>query len=193
MDNVRLPDSVEAGAKGGPSFLTTVVTLGNGIERRNQSWSVARHSWDIGYGISTSQDFQTVRDFFYACGGRARSFLFKDWSDYQGTLEAVAPVTDQALQRDLVKTYANGVVSYQRLIRYPVDGTLNVYVDTMLTVDYTIDNGRLTFTDDPGENVVATFEFDISVRFDTDQLDVTVQNIKAMEIPSIPVIEVLGE
>lgn len=194
VDLVRLPDDVEAGARGGPSFNTSVITLGSGRENRGREWQVARHSWDIGYGIDTPSSFQAVIDFFYACGGRARSFLFKDWADYKGTLETVAAVVSQPTKRQLVKTYTNGIVSYVRVVDHPVAGTLLVYVDNMLTVAYTIVGGLITFTGgDPGDDVKATFEFDIPVRFDTDQLSLTMENIKSMQIPSIAILEVLGE
>lgn len=191
VDLVRLPDNVESGAKGGPSFTTSVITLGNGRENRNQEWSVARHSWDIGYGVTGRDDLETVRAFFYARRGRARSFLFKDWSDYQGTFEAVAAVTGDATKRQLVKTYDDGLNPYVRLVDYPVAGTLKVYVDTVMTVAYTLDGGVITFTGgDPGDNVVASFEFDIPVRFAVDQFDMTMANILASEVSSLPVIEV---
>lgn len=191
VDNVRLPDNVESGAKGGPNFSTSVITLGSGRENRNQEWAVARHTWDVGYGIATPEDFETVRGFFYTQRGRARSFLFKDWSDFQGANEAV---TGSGLTRQLVKTYTGGTVPYVRNILYPVDGTLHVYADTLETMAFTLGaKGMLTFTDDPGMNVVATFEYDIPVRFDTDTLALTVDNIKNFEIPSLTLAEVLGD
>lgn len=192
VDQVRLPDDVESGAKGGPNFSTSVITLGSGREARNQEWIVARHTWDIGYGISDRPSFETVRAFFYAAKGRARSFLFKDWSDYKASLEPVL-VTGTGTTRQLGKTYSNGAVSYVRPVYYPVAGTLHVYVDTMETTDFTIVKGLLTFGSDPGDNVVATYEYDIPVRFDTDTLALTVDNILAFEIPSLPIAELIGD
>ncbi len=191
VDLVRLPDNVESGAKGGPAFATSVITLANGRESRNQEWAVAKQSWDIGYGVQDKADFEVVRAFFYARKGRARSFLFKDWSDYQGTLQAVAAVDGQPTKRQLVKTYDDGLTPYARLIDYPVAGTLHVYVDTVETMAFTLALGVITFTGgDPGDNVVATFEFDIPVRFDVDQFTMTLANVLAMEVTSLPVVEV---
>lgn len=191
VDLVRLPDSVESGAHGGPAFTTSVITLGNGRENRNQEWAVARHTWDIGYGVTGANDFEIVRAFFYARRARARSFLFKDWSDYKGTLEAVAAVTGQATKRQLIKTYPDAITPYIRLIDYPVTGTLHVFVDTLETLAFTLAGGVITFTGgDPGMDVQATFEFDIPVRFDTDHFVMTLANVLAMNVPSLPVVEV---
>jgi uncharacterized protein (TIGR02217 family) len=194
VDMVRLPDDVESGAKGGPNFSTSVITLASGRENRNQEWGIARHTWDVGYGIANKDNFELVRQFFYTRHGRARSFLFKDWSDYHGDEEPMAAVTGQATKRQLVKTYSDGVINYVRKIEYPVSGTLHIYVNTLETFAYSIAaKGVVTFTGDPGGDVVATFDYDIPVRFDTDTLALTVDNILNFEIPSLTIAEVIGD
>lgn len=194
VDAARLPDTVESGARGGPTFSTSVITFASGRESRQQEWQVARHTWDVAYGITNEDDYALVRDFFYACGGRARSFLFKDWSDFKGKLEPVAAVTGNANQRQLIKTYGNGVSSYLRVITHPVTGTVRVFVDTVEVAPVSISSaGVITFGSDPGDNVVATFEFDIPVRFDSDDLAVTMHNVVALELPSIQIIEVTND
>jgi len=190
VDNARLPEDVERGAQGGPGFKTTVITLASGHENRNQEWSDARGRWNVGYGIRTRLDMQEVIDFFYARRGRARAFRFRDWLDYK--VEAQAPrTTGNNLTRQLVARYGVGDNEYVRDIRLVVAGTLKVYVDGFLSSSYTEENGLLTFASNPGANVLASFEFDVPVRFDADQLNVTLEHFDAGSIPSIPIIEVL--
>lgn len=191
MDNVRLPDDVERGARGGPGFKTTIVTLSSGAEQRNQEWSIARGAWDVGYGIRKRVDLEAVYAFFLARRGMARSFRFKDWLDFQATAEAVA-TTGNALTRQLQKTYEDDVNPYIRKIVAPVASTLQVYVDNILVESgYTLgDNGLLTFSSDPGSNVKASFEFDVPARFDTDELGVTLNTYLDGDIASIPIVEV---
>jgi uncharacterized protein (TIGR02217 family) len=106
----------------------------------------------------------------------------------------MATVAGQATKRQLVKTYDDGVNAYVRLIDYYVAGTLHIYVDTVETTHFTADKGVITFTDgDPGMNVVATFEFDIPVRFDVDQFGGVVDNVLSMSIPSLPILEVIKD
>ena len=52
--------------------------------------------------------------------------------------------------------------------------------------------GLITFTTAPanGAAITAGFEFDVPVRFDTDQLDVTLDIERLGSITSIPLIEV---
>lgn len=192
MDDVRLPDDIERGAVGGPGFLTSVVTMANGDEQRNQEWSVARGQWDIGYGIRRRADLQAVIDFFYARRGRARSFRFKDWLDFSATAETMG-AGSTATRRVLQKVYSPASNPYTRRIILPVVGSITVYVDNFAAdpEDWTLeDDGVILFTDgDPGGNVKATFEFDVPVRFDTDLLPVTLNTYNEGDINNIPILE----
>jgi uncharacterized protein (TIGR02217 family) len=42
LHEVRFPDNIAYGARGGPEFATTVVATGSGHEKRNVDWSEAR-------------------------------------------------------------------------------------------------------------------------------------------------------
>lgn len=192
IHNVRLPEDVERGAKGGPGFLTTIVSLVSGAEQRNQEWAKARGSWDIGYGIRNREDLQDVINFFYARRGRAFGFLFKDWLDFSVTAESVG-TTGTATTRQLQKAYPDTANGYVRAILHPIETTLKVYINNFLVSSpavYSLDpNGILTFVSDPGVNVKATFEFDVPVRFDIDALSVTLNTYREGVINSIPIIE----
>ena len=52
-------------------------------------------------------------------------------------------------------------------------------------------SGKITFDIPPAEFDVVTagFEFDVPVRFDTDQLEINSAGFEAGEIPSIPIVE----
>lgn len=190
IDNVRLPVDVERGAEGGPGFKTTVTTLANGVEQRNQEWSTMRGQWNVGYGLQSLTALQTVYEFFISRRGRARGFRFRDWADYKAVEQTVGTVTGEANQRQLQKVYGSGETVYTRTITHPVADSLTVYVDTLATEDYTLQpNGILLFGSDPGANVVATFEFDVPVRFDIDDLRLQLQHYDAGQIPNIPVVE----
>lgn len=190
IDDVRLPDDIERGARGGPGFKTTIITLSNGAEQRNQEWSKARGAWDIGYGIRNREDLQAVINFFYGRRGRARGFRFKDWLDFSVTAEAVG-TTGNALTRQLQKTYTDTEHAYVRQIVLPVASTLKVYVDEILTpTGWALGaDGLLTFDSDPGSNVKATFDFDVPARFDIDQLPVSLNTYLHGEIDGIAIVE----
>jgi len=193
---VRLPEDIERGAKGGPGFNTSIAPMGSGYEQRNSNWANARGSWDIGYGIQEKVDFKAVLGFFYARKGRAYGFRFKDWSDYEITNQSIGLGDAATVDFQLFKRYSSGGVNYDRIISKPVDGTLLVYVDAVLqteTTDYTVDytTGIITFVSAPGAalSVNVTCEFDVPVRFDTDRIDLQLDWEDAGIFPSIPIIE----
>lgn len=189
IDDVRLSDEVERGAEGGPGFKTTVTTLANGGEQRNQEWAVMRGQWNVGYGIGNKASLTDVYTFFIGRRGKSRGFRFKDWLDYQAVQQPVGS-TGNPLTRQLQKVYADTINPYTRTIILPVAGTLTVYVDTLATEDYTLlANGVIEFESDPGEDVLATFEFDVPVRFDADDLRVQLLTYDAGNIPNIPIVE----
>lgn len=191
MDDVRLPEDIERGAVGGPGFKTSVITLDNGNESRNSDWAVSRGQWDIGYGIRRRADLQAVIDFFYGRRGKARGFRFKDWLDFSATAETMGAGSTNT-RRVLQKTYSPALNPYVRRITLPVVGTITVYVDNFAAdpEDWTLEaNGVILFDSDPGGNVKATFEFDVPVRFDTDNLPVTLNTYNEGDITNIPILE----
>jgi len=194
FDEVRLPDNVERGAKGGPRFKTTVLPLASGFEKRNIDWAEARGDWDVGYGIDTKENLEAVIAFFWARQGRARGFRFKDWSDFEIEAGNIGTGDGAETAFQVRKQYVSGLVTYNRLITKLVSGTLTVYFDGVEQLSgYTVDNdtGIITFAPAVPNNVVITVDaqFDVPVRFDTDKLDVSMEVFNAGEVNNIPIIE----
>lgn len=199
--NERINVNVEQGAKGGPGFLTTVLPLISGKEKRNAEWEFPRQSWNLGYGIQSGEDMDEIRAFFYVCFGKASGFRFKDWTDYYigfsapqliGTGDGAA-TTFQAYRK-----YTVGAYTFYRKITRLVAGTISVYVNGVLktvTTHYTVnvDTGIVTFTggNTPpmGQIVAMQAQFDVPVRFDIDKLDVEVTWVGAQSAPNIPIME----
>lgn len=46
---VRFPDNISRGARGGPERRTQVVELASGDEERNASWANSRRRYDVAY------------------------------------------------------------------------------------------------------------------------------------------------
>lgn len=197
VDAVRLNVNVEKGALGGPRFQTTVLTGYSGIEQRNIDWSKRRGEWNISWGIQTKADFASIVAMFHACYGRAYSFRFKDWADFEsGGYVSIGTGTGALTTFQLVKPYSNGVRTYSRTITKPVSGTVTIKDDGSLvsSSDYEVDytTGIITFDVAPaaGHAITAQFEFDVPVRFDTDVLSIAMETAQAGSIPSIRIVEV---
>jgi uncharacterized protein (TIGR02217 family) len=201
---VRFPDDISRGARGGPERRTQVVELASGDEERNASWADSRRRYDAAYGIRRADDLAAVIAFFEARNGRLHGFRWKDWGDYRSGLPS-APTTpiDQALGTgdgtttafQLVKRYESGSQAWVRRIVKPVTGTVRVAragVEATSGWSVAATTGVATFATAPAAGVLVTagFEFDVPVRFDTDRLDVTWDLDRLGSIASIPLVEV---
>lgn len=204
FDDIRLPLRVGFGSSGGPTFSTEVITVDGGFERRNQNWSQARRRFDASTGLRSAGDVATLTGFFQARAGRARGFRLKDWGDYTSAANGTGATanTDQVIgtgtgaqtQFQLVKRYTSGSVIHTRDIRKPVSATVKIAINgTNQPGGWAVNTatGIVSFTVAPanGATVTAGYEFDVPVRFDTDQLSLSVENFAEVRA-AIPLIEI---
>ena len=201
---IRFPDNISRGARGGPERRTQVVELASGDEERNASWASSRRRYDVAYGIRRADDLAAVVAFFEARNGRLYGFRYKDWADYKSSLPSLAiSPTDQQIGTgsgslkvfQLFKRYTSGAQTWVRTIAKPVAGTVRVALGVVEQMSgWTLDTttGAVTFAAAPGNGVIvqAGFEFDVPVRFDTDMLDVTLDIERLGSITSIPLLEI---
>lgn len=205
FDDIRFPTSISRGATGGPERRTEIVTTASGHEERNSRWADSRRRYNAGFGVKSLDDIHAAVQFFEERRGRLHAFRWRDHADWKSCppQQAVSPLdqelgtgtgTQAAFQ--LTKTYGTGLRDYARVITKPVAGSLRVAVQGVEVTDFSVNNltGVVTFAPGhvPGLNapVTAGFEFDVPVRFDTDQLKINLVNFAAGDIPDIPIIEV---
>ena len=200
---VRFPDNISRGARGGPERRTQIVELASGDEERNASWANSRRRYDVAYGIRRADDLAAVVAFFEARNGRLHGFRYKDWADYKSCApsQPVAPPIShrhrqwrahhiraaEALQLRRPKLdprycQARGRQRAHRAERDRADGGWSVDATT----------GVVSFDTAPGaaSPITAGFAFDVPVRFDTDTLDVTLDIERLGSITSIPLLEI---
>lgn len=204
--DVRFPATLSFGSVGGPERRTDVVAISNGFEERNSPWAHSRRRYDAGVGMRSLDDVETMIAFFEARYGQLYAFRWKDWSDYRSCKPSLdITAFDQVLgkgdgvktQYQLTKTYRSGAYEYPRPISKPVAGTVRVAIEQdelQESIDYSVnlDTGVITFgrAPDPGLEVLAGFEFDVPVRFDTDRIQTSIASFQAGEIPTVPIVEV---
>jgi uncharacterized protein (TIGR02217 family) len=201
---VRFPDNISRGARGGPERRTQIVELASCTEERNASWANSRRRYDVAYGIRRADDLAAVVAFFEARNGRLHGFRFKDWVDFKSCLPSQSPgPTNQPIGTgngaatlfQLLKRYTSGAQSWTRAITKPVAGTVTIALNgTPQPSGWSVSTatGLVTFTTAPaaGAAITAGFEFDVPVRFDSDTLDVTLDLERLGSITSIPLVEI---
>ncbi len=201
---VRFPDNISRGARGGPERRTQIVELASGDEERNASWANSRRRFDVSYGIRRADDLAAVVAFFEARNGRLYGFRFKDWADHRSCLpsQVPSPIDQQIGTGDgvttafqLVKRYVSVGQSWTRAITKPVAGTVRIALNGVAqpggwSVDH--QTGLVSFDTAPpnGISITAGFEYDVPVRFDSDALDVTLDIERLGSITSIPLLEI---
>jgi len=207
--DIRFPTDIARGAMGGPFRSTEVVSLASGHEQRNARWQHSRRKYNAGYGMKTLGDLHEVISFFEQRRGRLYGFRFRDPLDHKSCSPAdQISHLDQAIGEgdgtetnfQLVKNYGSGDTVYVRPITKPVDGALMVAVAGDVKtkdVHFTMDNnaGQLEFlpghVPQVGQTITAGFEYDVSVRFDIDEITVNLRAFQAGDIPSISLVEIL--
>ena len=200
---IQFPTDISYGATGGPSYSTDVVTMFSGHEQRNSNWKNARAKYNISTGVKTEEQWKALISFFRACKGKAIGFRFKDWSDYQGKNQQLGIGNGTRTAFQLVKTYTSGNAVVAREINKPVIGTVRLYKNGQridhhnlrgATEDYSIDytKGVVSFTEAPESGVIITadFEFDVPVRFDTDELQLSIDSFNSGSWSGINLIEI---
>lgn len=198
IESPRFPDDISYGSKGGPGFSTSVFTANSGAEQRNIQWQDARARYDVSHGIRDKADMDVILAFFYNVKGKAIGFRFRDHADYQIVGQNIGTGDGADPTWQIIKTYVVGTETYTRLIKKIVASTVSVTVNgvpKVETTDYTVDynTGIITFGggDIPGvgEAIVVSCEFDVPVRFDTDEMEITQEAFLLETWDSIQLVE----
>lgn len=226
LTGVRLNENLERGALGGARFNTSVLELDSGFEKRNINWSVPRGEWDVGFGLllkfqedpaSMMLDLDELINFFYIVQGKAHSFRFKDWSDFEIGYENGTQIDpqffglgdDTTTTFQLFRRYAFGGQTFDRtLTKFVDDSNFQIFNNSILQVgggtDYTMnfDTGQVTFNtapsstggNGPGGEDLLEFRslFDVHARLDTDDLKVNMEIFNAGSWPNVPLVELRG-
>lgn len=197
--DVRFPEDIAYGAVGGPAFSTDVVAVKSGREKRNINWSRARRRWDVAHGVKTQAQLDALVAFFLNRGGRAHSFPFKDWTDFRLPRQVIGLGDGAATAFQLVKTYTDaGGHGHDRPITKPVVASVRVWLNgAEQTGGWSVARltGLVTFDAPPPADAVveAEGEFDVPVRFDTDEMRVSIDAYDAYSWGQIPLVEVRDE
>jgi len=198
--DVRFPISLAFGASGGPEFTTQITQLSSGKEYRNAPHSLPRRKYDAIAGIKSKEQLYEITKFFISRKGQLCSFRFFDPFDHCScSIERTPSELDQTLaQGDGMTTEFQLIKDYDRLkrpITKPVKNSVLIAVDgeSVSPPDVAIDylTGIITFASPPNAGAVLTagFSFDTVVRFDTDFLDMTLEDFGAGQMRSLPMVE----
>lgn len=183
---------------GGPEFQTNVQRLGSGREKRNADWAICRHRYTAPYKNVTDEAYRAIKKVFMICRGKTHTFLHKDWADFQAVDEPFGVGDGTTKDFQLRKVSSDGGGTYTRTIDKPAAGVV-IKVNGVVTLATVSElDGSVSFASAPANTAVLTWtgEFFVHVRFDTDALPFSLDNVGHKGFfmnGSIDLVEVLGE
>lgn len=189
FDDVLFPLALGKQAEVTPGFSTAILTSAGGAEQRVASWAEARTAYDVGPGVRSEEDIQTLLGFFRARMGPARGFRLRDPFDSEGVDELLGQGDGATRRFALMRRYGDAI----RRVTRPVAGTVSVEVAGVATAAFSLDPGGWVVLDAApaaGAAVTASFTFDVPVRFAEDRLSVARSTFLAGDAAQVPLIEV---
>jgi uncharacterized protein (TIGR02217 family) len=200
MIDARMSEKAERGFSVVRASSTRVKDLKNGHERRNGEWVGRKRRYTAKYAGWTFDMREDLIAQNEVADGMLYSFRFKDWLEYRVTQQSlgVAPSGTTAVQ--LVKTYTKGSTTKTRNITKPVASTVIVYQDDgsgalvpkSVTVDDTTGLVTPTTSWTAGRPIAWSGDFDVCVRFATDEPEFVLPDREICEVVC-ELVEVFGE
>lgn len=209
--NIPFPECIAFGAQSDAAWSTDLAAVLSGHEIANQKWQDTRHFYDVSFAVRTRTDYLLVRTHFHQVRGRAKSYPFKDFLDFEVSaaegvlLSAAGAVISANGTYYLHKRYGSGGDAYNRRITRPDtpiqvlrtrSGVTTNIVGSGAAVTYT--TGAVVITGHAGGDTYAwSGTFVVPCRYDTDRLPAAAINKQGgedgellVDCASIPIVEV---
>lgn len=171
----RLSLKAASGFVGGPQWSTSIQQIASGREVRNKQWMYPLQKYTASLHAFDDASRAELLGLFYACAGQWGAFRFRDPVDNAATAQTLTVVAGTTTPAQLVKSYVFGPSTFARPIHAPVNGTVAVSTGgTPIAGICDYGTGLFTPTDNwPDTAVVASFQFDVWVRFASDYVPFT--------------------
>lgn len=197
--NSRLFEDIAIKFEKSINFNTEVNIAKNLKEQRLKLNDLSYNTYEIKYENVINKKMSDIISFFNIMHGRYCGFRFKDWTDYSVSNQIIGTYNDNK-KFQLIKTYNIDLIDgsqvfYTKFISKPVKNTVKIYINGVEINNFLIDDltGIVTINSVLNENdiITADFEFDIPVRFYSDELRIINKTKNISEIEHLKLIEIL--
>lgn len=146
----------------------------SGSESRIIRWGEPRLSLTLSEMPLLQEEIDSLKTFFNARNGKKEGFLFKvpDFSKLETNRGQLLLLENNIYQ--IVLVYSVGNVKTYKPIRFPISGTIKVFVNNEeITEGWLVNllNGQIQFTTVPIGNLTVSCEYYLSFRFDNDEIE----------------------
>ena len=191
--NIRLPAFLEAFIHSTPEFSTSSVISNSGREVRSSDRDYSLLRFFIKQARLSATEFNQFNSFFRARSGKRFSFRLHDKSDFSANKSFIGMGDGETKEFQLYKIYHDPVNPYKRRITKPLKDKIAIYVNEQrakVGIDYL--TGIIMFDFAPGrdDKIFADFEFDVPVRFNSDQFSYSFMPDGSIELSEIELVEV---
>lgn len=195
---LRFPEYISCKFRVGISFDNSLIFSKNGKEQRLLNRHNSRNIYTLDTNNLTNDDVDKIIKIFRVVNGRYGGFRFKDWLDYKAVNQQIDITDGEKNSFQLIKTYSipeNLSIKYVRKIEKPVLDTVLLKIDNEQISNFMIDysTGIITLDNVPkkGKVVSCNFEFDVPVRFNSDNLEIKQTNLNNGELEEIKLVEII--
>lgn len=166
--DISLPDFIAIHLKGGPSFATSIASSISGREIRISDREYSIQKYSLSGSRVSFEEFSIFNCFFRNRLGKNNGFRAKDYADFKLENQVVGSYSDNSLQCEVVKIYEDSIGGYCRRITTLKPSSVRFNIEVK-NIDYI--NGIITLNKPlaEGENLIINAEFDVAVRFCSDE------------------------
>jgi uncharacterized protein (TIGR02217 family) len=191
--NVNLPKFIEIFAVGGPVFSSSHASTISGREVINLDREYAKNKYLIKNCKLSELEFEQFNAFFRARKGQNYTFRFRDYADCKVVKQVIAVGDANTKIYHLFKLYDDPISPYLRFINKPVQVSLKLLLNGEpfeAVVDY--DKGLIVLENalSQDQTLVASFTFDLMVRFCSDSFEYNLADDGTFELLNLSLIEV---
>jgi uncharacterized protein (TIGR02217 family) len=193
--HINLPHFIEIFAVGVSEFSTSCAVSRSGREVRSSDSITPRRKYILkGCKMSLAQ-FEIFNSFFIARAGKKFAFLLKDHFDFFVEKQVIAVGTGTGNKIQLIKNYPDAFAPHFRKITKPRPQSLKLWINQQPVSGQEIDKntGLVTLSEPLAKDaeLVASFEFDVAVRFASDSFQYSFNADGTTSLDNVEMIEVI--
>ncbi|MCC2646473.1 MAG: hypothetical protein K0R02_538 [Rickettsiaceae bacterium] len=171
--DVTLPSCLAQFLEGGPVFNTQIAQSVSGFEFRRAEWVAPIYKYRASSCYLSKTEYEEVVGFFNARQGKAYSFRLRDPFDNEASNQIIGQGDDITKKFQLYKNYGDEESRFIRKINLPVLDSVKLSIgERQINADISALTGEIELKYPLKENEIltASFNYDIKVRFDIDNL-----------------------
>ncbi|MEY3197362.1 MAG: hypothetical protein RLZZ59_733 [Pseudomonadota bacterium] len=190
--DILLPSFISIHLRGGPAFATVLASSISGREIRAYDRQYSIQKYNLSGCKLSLEEFERFNCFFRARMGCAYAFRVRDYADYLIDEQVIAVGDGVSSQFEICKTYHDELSSYSRRIYAIREDSVssNVEVDKIDKIYGFVHTKRPL---EKGKELVIKAEFDVWVRFASDEFKYLFCDDGSVLIEELELLEVVND